>query len=43
VGVEKPDIAGNQNNSGDRKCPDDPRKSFIGHPDAMHFLRIYDK
>jgi hypothetical protein len=43
VGVEKLDIAENQDKSGDRECPDDPRKSFIGHPDAMQFLRVYDK
>jgi hypothetical protein len=42
VGIEKLDIAENQDKSEDRKCPDDPRKSFIGHPDAMQFLRIYD-
>jgi hypothetical protein len=30
VGVEKVDIAENQEKSGDRKCPDDPRKSFKG-------------
>jgi len=42
VGVEKLDIAENQDKSGDRQSPDDPRKSFIGHPDAMQFLRIYD-
>jgi hypothetical protein len=42
VGVEKLDIAENQDKSVDRKCPDDPGKSFIGHLDAMQFLRIYD-
>jgi hypothetical protein len=41
LGVEKLDIAENQDNR-DRKCPDDPRKSFIGHPDATQFLPIYD-
>jgi hypothetical protein len=25
---------------GDRKCPGKPRKSFVGHPDAILFLRI---
>jgi hypothetical protein len=35
VVVEKLDTAENQDKSGDRKCPYDPRKSFIGHPDAM--------
>jgi hypothetical protein len=43
VGVEKLDIPENQDNLGDRKCPDDPRKSFIGHSDAMQFLQICDK
>jgi hypothetical protein len=43
VGVEKLGIAENQDKSGVRKCPDNPRKSFIGHPGAMQFLRIYDK
>jgi hypothetical protein len=42
VGVEKLDIAENQDKSEDRQCPDDPRESFIGHFDAMQFLRIYD-
>src|SRR5579863_7035690 len=28
---------------GDRKCLGDPRKSFIGHPDAISFLRISRK
>jgi hypothetical protein len=35
VGVEKLDFAGNQDKSGGRKCPDDARRSLIGHPDAM--------
>jgi hypothetical protein len=43
VGVEKLDIAENQDNPSIGKCPDDPRKSLIGHPDAMQFLGIYDK
>jgi hypothetical protein len=38
VGVEKLDIPENQDKSGIRKWPGDPRKSFIGHPDAMQFL-----
>jgi hypothetical protein len=25
---------------GDRKCPGDPRESFIAHPDAILFLRF---
>ncbi len=25
---------------GDRKCPGDPRESFIGHPDAILFSRL---
>jgi hypothetical protein len=25
---------------GDRKCPDDPRESFIAHPDAILFCRF---
>jgi hypothetical protein len=35
--VEKLDMAENQDKSGDSKCPDNPRKSFIGHPDATLF------
>jgi len=34
VGVEKVDIDKNGAILGDRKCPGDPRKSFLGHPDA---------
>src|ERR1700682_6599417 len=32
--LEKLGIAENRDESGDIKCPDDSRKSFIGHPDA---------
>jgi hypothetical protein len=34
VGVEKVDIHKNGVIFGDRKCLGDPRKSFVGHPDA---------
>jgi hypothetical protein len=34
VGVEKVDIHKNGVILGDRKCLGDPRKSFVGHPDA---------
>jgi hypothetical protein len=37
VAVEKLDISENQDELRDRKCPGDPRKSFIGHPDATLF------
>jgi hypothetical protein len=30
----------NSQNLGDRKCLGDPRKSIVGHPDAILFLRI---
>jgi hypothetical protein len=30
-------------NSGDRKCLCDPRKSFVGHPDALRFWQISRK
>jgi hypothetical protein len=30
----------NSRNLGDRKCPSDPRKSIVGLPDAISFLRI---
>jgi hypothetical protein len=42
-GVEKLDIAENQDKSGDRKCPDESRKSLVRHPDAMQFLRIFQQ
>jgi hypothetical protein len=34
VHVEKVDIHKNGVILGDRKCLDNPRKSFVGHPDA---------
>jgi hypothetical protein len=37
VGVEKVDIHKNGVILRDRKCLGDPRKSFIGHPDATLF------
>jgi hypothetical protein len=37
VGVEKVDIHKNGVILGDRKCLCDPRKSFVGHPDATQF------
>src|ERR1039457_4038479 len=40
VGVEKVHFPQNNQNLGDRKCPGKPRKSFVGHPDAILFLRI---
>jgi hypothetical protein len=43
VGVEKLKISENQYNFEDRKCLGDPNKSFVGHPDAIYFLRILAK
>src|ERR1022692_2616627 len=40
VGVEKVHFPQNNQNLGDRKCLGDPSKSFVGHPDAILFLRI---
>jgi hypothetical protein len=40
VAVEKLIFLKNLPNFGDRKCPDDPRESFIAHPDAILFLRF---
>jgi hypothetical protein len=40
VGIEKVHFPQNNQNLGDRKCPGKPRKSFVGHPDAILFLRI---
>jgi PIN domain nuclease of toxin-antitoxin system len=37
VGVEKVDTHKNGVILGDRKCLGDPRKSFVGHPDATQF------
>jgi len=42
VGVEKLDIAEIRTKSGIVNVQNDPIKVFIGHPDAMRFLRIYD-
>jgi len=35
VAVEKLEISEIRTNLGDRKCLGDPRKSFVGHPDAI--------
>jgi hypothetical protein len=40
VGVEKLHFLQNSRNLGDRKCLGKLRKSFVGHPDAILFLRI---
>src|ERR1035437_4461560 len=40
VGVEKVHFSQNSRNLGDRKCLGKPRKSFVGHPNAILFLRI---
>jgi hypothetical protein len=40
VGVEKLAFVPNGQILGDRKCIGEPTKSFIGHPDAILFLRI---
>src|ERR1035437_2104179 len=40
VGVEKVHFLQNSRNLGDRKCLGKSRKSFVGHPDAILFLRI---
>jgi hypothetical protein len=40
VGVEKVAFLQKQPKLGDRKCLGKPRKSFVGHPDAILFLRI---
>jgi hypothetical protein len=40
VAVEKLDISEIETNLGDRKCPNESRRSFVGHPDAIYFLRI---
>jgi hypothetical protein len=42
VGVEKLDLAENQDKSGIDNVQTIRKKSFIGHSDAMQFLRIYD-
>jgi hypothetical protein len=38
--VEKLEIAEIRGNFGDRKCPAEQGKSFVGHPDAIFFRRI---
>ena len=43
VAVEKPKISEIQSKFGDRKCLGKPNKSFVGHPDAIYFLRIFVK
>jgi hypothetical protein len=43
VAVEKLGLQKISANSGDRKCLGDPRKSFVGHPDALRFRQIYQK
>ena len=40
VAVEKLDFCTNGLKSGDRKCLAGPRRSLVGHPGAMNFLRI---
>jgi hypothetical protein len=40
VAVEKLHFLQNSNNLGDRKCLGKLRKSFVGHPDTILFLRI---
>jgi hypothetical protein len=40
VAVEKLHFRQNTENLGDRKCLGKPRTSFLGHPDAILFLRI---
>jgi hypothetical protein len=40
VAVEKLPFRRKLPKFGDRKCPDDPRESFIAHPDAILFLRF---
>src|ERR1035437_6098561 len=40
VGVEKVRFPQNSKQLGDRKCLGKPRKSFVGHPNAILFLRI---
>jgi hypothetical protein len=37
VGVEKVAVRPKQPKLMDRKCLGDPRKSFVGHPDAILF------
>jgi hypothetical protein len=43
VGVEKLETSENQYKFGDGKCLGNLNKSFVGHPDAIYFLRIFAK
>jgi hypothetical protein len=43
VGVEKVAFPSKQPKLGDGKCLAEQRKPFIGHPDAICFLRICGK
>src|ERR1019366_1167045 len=40
MAVEKLHFRQNSEKLGDRKCLGKPRKSFVGHPDAILFSRI---
>ena len=40
MGVEKVAFLKKLPELGDRKCPGDPRESFIAHPDTILFLRF---
>jgi hypothetical protein len=40
VGVEKVHFSQNNEDLGNRKCLGKPRKSFVGHPNAILFSRI---
>jgi hypothetical protein len=40
VGVEKVHFYQNNEDLGNRKCLGKPRKSFVGHPNAILFSRI---
>jgi hypothetical protein len=40
VGVEKLNISEISENFGERKCLNEQRKSFVGHPDAIQFLQM---
>jgi hypothetical protein len=40
VAVEKLGFSEKSRKSGDRKCPGDSEKSFVGLPDAIQFLQI---
>jgi hypothetical protein len=43
VAVEKLEFQKIRANLGDRKCPLEPRKSFVGHPSAKFLLSIFQK